>query len=512
MEFAAYNPATGGFDTIPVTPGSEMPAGSSAAAPALSTAAALPLATSRLRPSNAQTPGTTMTDPAAQSVETRIPSSAVRPPSASANLASENLGAKSSSPRSSDSPPSPAPSANHPINDGDERDDEQDWEDSDVEDGIPKSKPGISTWHEHNPDRPVIPLQKRRKQNADTRATAKKRHEANKKVDMSFQEDIDWINTERNKMAEEVAEKHKVKVDVVLHHLMAKSSFKASRKVNLFNAKVHHLAKHVRKMGQNCSFSELKRQVLEDPEFQNLMQAEEAALRAKLLEDHSMTSLTERTGMAGFAFFSKGHVHNTMVPTEVESWDALTFFRDILHLEPRDVGAQFELWAVARDKVDASRKKKIAMNYMSYRKAIVLGAGCILKGYLFEGEPVNLNSINDVESIRKLCNALKSGECFWYQLSQQEKELERLEYEHLIEEGEIQERTRKTRSNKNKPHKKDDKPLSMRSKDTGAKSRWVSGKLPPGMRRPGPPGIRAMESDLERMMDPDAGNDEEDSD
>ncbi|KAJ7704551.1 hypothetical protein B0H17DRAFT_921246, partial [Mycena rosella] len=185
-----------------------------------------------------------------------------------------------------------------------------------------------------------------------------------------------------------------------------------------------------------------------------------------------------------------------MVPTEVESWDALTFFRDILPLEPRDVGAQFELWAVARDKgesfprrfecscsfffqgltgtdtlrsmrkevtkyiadglLDASRKKKIPMNYVSYRKVIVLGAGCILKGYPFEGEPVNPNSINDVESIWKLRNALKSGKCFWYRLSQREKELERLEYEHLIEEGEIQEHTRKTRSDKNKPRKKDD--------------------------------------------------------
>ncbi|KAJ7687750.1 hypothetical protein B0H17DRAFT_939145, partial [Mycena rosella] len=184
--------------------------------------------------------------------------------------------------------------------------------------------------------------------------------------------------------------------------------------------------------------------------------------------------------MAGFAFFSKGHVHDTMVPTEVESWDALTFFHDILHLEPRDVGTQFELWAVACDKGESfprrfecscsfffqgltgtgmlrsMRKEKIAMNYVSYRKVIILGAGCILKGYPFEGKPVNPNSINDIESIRKLCDALKSGECFWYQLSQWGKELERLEYEHLIEEGEIQEHTRKTRSDKNKPCKKND--------------------------------------------------------
>ncbi|KAJ7664807.1 hypothetical protein B0H17DRAFT_951898, partial [Mycena rosella] len=385
-------------------------------------------------------------------------------------------------------PPSPPPGPS-----GDDNEDEENWEDEDTESGVPRPRPGVSSWSERNPNRPIIPLRTgRRKQNADTRATAKKKRLESKRKDFEFQADIDAINEARNRLAEEVAAKHNVKVDLVLRRLMSRSSFKACRKVNRFNAKVHHLAKRMKKAGVHLSFQELTRRVLDDPEFQNLSQAEEAAMVTELPQDRAvkstgaratnnaaaadaqftiamiaeeMNALAERTSMAGFAIFSRGHVHDTTIPTELESWDALKFIEDILRLDPRDIAAQFELWAVAREKVDTLRsmrkeftkyistglgdttkKKKISMNYLQYRKAIVLKYGVVLKGYPLEGNLVNPNNINDIESITKVRDALKSGECFWYRMSPREREIEKEEYSHLVEEGAIQEHTRKVRS------------------------------------------------------------------
>ncbi|KAJ7651891.1 hypothetical protein B0H17DRAFT_1215105 [Mycena rosella] len=307
----------------------------------------------------------------------------------------------------------------------------------------------------------------------------------------------------------EVAKRHNIKVDLVLLQLMSRSSFKASRKINLFNTKVYKLTKWPKQEGKIVPFGQIQKLILDYPAFQNLTPTQETALTAELMEDgatkstgaratnaaaaadapftiamiaEEMTALAERTGMCGFAMFSRGHVHDITVPTQCQSWDAFNFFGEILQLDPQDVAAQFELLTIARDKgltgVDTLRlmrkevtkyidnglvdieKKNIRMNYVQYRKTIVLKPGVILKGYPLEGDPVNPTSINDIDTIAKVRDALKSGECFWYVLSAQEKAAEREEYEQLVEDRVIEERTRKTRSNKKKPRKMVEEPLS----------------------------------------------------
>jgi hypothetical protein len=146
--------------------------------------------------------------------------------------------------------PSPTLEDEH-LDHEDENENENDWEDeedeADAEDRIPAGKPGVSTWRERNPGRHVIPLRtQRKKQTAETRATAKLKRAATMKKAQDLQADIDAINLARNKMAEEIAVKHNVKVDFVLRRLMAQSSFRAVRKVNLFNAKVHRICKKAR--------------------------------------------------------------------------------------------------------------------------------------------------------------------------------------------------------------------------------------------------------------------------
>ncbi|KAJ7633512.1 hypothetical protein B0H17DRAFT_1217521 [Mycena rosella] len=152
--------------------------------------------------------------------------------------------------------------------------------------------------------------------------------------------------------------------------------------------------------------------------------------------------------MAGFAMFSKGHVQDTTVPTEAKSWDALMFFSDILHLNPQDVATQFELWNITHEKgltgvdtlwsmrkeatkyvatghMEATKKKNIAMNYVQYHKSIVLKHGVILKGYPLDSKPKNPTSIPNIETIARVQDALRSGDCFWHKMNEKENEQEK---------------------------------------------------------------------------------------
>jgi hypothetical protein len=68
-----------------------------------------------------------------------------------------------------------------------------------------------------------------------------------------------------------------------------------------------------------------------------------------------MTALAERTGMMGFAMFTRGHIHDTTVPVTIQSWGALDFFREILKRDPADVAALLELWGVSRERGEQAK-------------------------------------------------------------------------------------------------------------------------------------------------------------
>ncbi|KAJ7809446.1 hypothetical protein B0H13DRAFT_1668142, partial [Mycena leptocephala] len=346
----------------------------------------------------------------------------------------------------------------------------------------------------------MLPLRtQRKKQTAETRATAKLKRAATMKKAQDLQADIDAINLARNKMAEEIAVKHNVKVDFVLRRLMAQSSFRAVRKVNLFNAKVHRICKKARSAGKKLGLEKARRCVLESPEFQNLTKEEEEALKAELLGDREHTkkgtratnnaaaadarftigmiaeeidSLAQRTGMVGFAMFSRGHIHDKTVPTECQSLGGLEFFQEIMGEPARDVAEKFELWCIAREKgltavdtlqsmrkqvnkfihnglLGATGSQKIAMNWVQYWKSIVLKKGVILKGWPLDGEVKNPATIHDVDSMTKLRDALQSGECFWHKMSGREREAAQEKYDEMVESGELEVKVRKPRKDKN---------------------------------------------------------------
>jgi hypothetical protein len=145
-----------------------------------------------------------------------------------------------------DAPASSAPGGELPSGAAPD-DNDDDWVDDDDQSSVPAGKPGVSSWRERNPQRRVIPLRKgRKKQTAETRATAKMKRAVNKEKSKNLQADIDSINAACNKLAEETAAKHGVKVELVLRRLMALGSSQRERKANLFNAKTHDACKKAR--------------------------------------------------------------------------------------------------------------------------------------------------------------------------------------------------------------------------------------------------------------------------
>ncbi|KAJ7828333.1 hypothetical protein B0H13DRAFT_2373266 [Mycena leptocephala] len=195
--------------------------------------------------------------------------------------------------------------------------------------------------------------------------------------------------------------------------------------------------------------------------------------------DKKIQDLAHRTGMV-CAAFSRGHIHDKTIPTEVQSLGALDFVEEVVGEPARNIAEKIELWCIARDKgligadilqsmrkqvnkyihtglVTVTGSKKIAMNWVQHWKQIVLKRNAILRGWALEGDPRSPATIHDMESMRKLRDAFESGECYWVKLSGEE----RVEVEEM--------------SDKNQPRKKaaDTEALSTRSKAKGAPARRV---------------------------------------
>jgi len=58
-------------------------------------------------------------------------------------------------------------------------------------------------------------------------------------------------------------------------------------------------------------------------------------------------NLTERTGCRAFAFVTRGHVNDTMIPSTLETDDTLSFFNEVLSIAPVEVAQKLEVWSCA---------------------------------------------------------------------------------------------------------------------------------------------------------------------
>ncbi|KAJ7071766.1 hypothetical protein B0H15DRAFT_741436, partial [Mycena belliarum] len=295
---------------------------------------------------------------------------------------------------------------------------------------------------------------------------------------------------------------HSMKIKEVRRRMCSGSSFKAKRAVTLYNAKISHLMKDLNEglaVGERYHIKDVKAMVRDDPSMlDGFTEEEESEMLAELTEKRKvkragvrannlaavadakrtmdrmleeMTTLAERTGMMGFAMFTRGHIHDTTVPVTIQSWGALDFFREIIKKEALDVAALLELWAVSRDRGATGgdtllsmqkectfmitsglqsivRKMKAKMNYENYIKAVVEKYNVGLIGWPAGVDFKRMSMQSSLVPLGTLRDALKDGSCRWKVLSASQKAELLEKFGDMVRSGEVVEKSRKERTRK----------------------------------------------------------------
>ncbi|KAJ7789148.1 hypothetical protein B0H14DRAFT_3503327 [Mycena olivaceomarginata] len=367
-------------------------------------------------------------------------------------------------------------------------DDDDDWEDE----GTQLQGLGTTTHRSRHPHKTVIARKRRTrvvgaKRTADDEAaranalaTAKKRREARVHNLQGLAEDLDDWQAQSEERAQELSEKYGMKVKEVRRRLHASSAFKPRRKVSVYNAKISALVSRLNKgrdVGHRYTMPDIKRMVSADPSMLEGFSKEEekkmvADVRAKRDKKHrgacannlaasadakrtverlmeEITSLTERSGMIGFAMFTRGHIHDSSIPVTLESWGALGFFREVLKRDPADIAALFELWAKECTELikaglrTITGQMKIAMNYDNYIKAIVEAKNIGLLGWPHGVYFKRMSLQSAIGPLRTLRDALKAGTCKWAILSARQKKQLLADFKEMVANGEATEKVAK---------------------------------------------------------------------
>ncbi|KAJ7744222.1 hypothetical protein B0H14DRAFT_3514731 [Mycena olivaceomarginata] len=381
------------------------------------------------------------------------------------------------------------PTTRRAVMDLDVDDDDDDWEDE----GTLLQGLGTTTHCSRHPHKTVIARKRRThvvgaKRTADDEvaranalATAKKCCETRVHNLQGLAEDLDDWQAQSEERAQELSEKYGMKVKEVRRCLHASSAFKPRRKVSLYNAKISALVSRLNKgrdVGHRYTMPDIKRMVSTDPSILEGFSKEEKKMVAdvwakrdkkhrgarannlaasadakrtveRLIEE--ITSLAERSGMIGFAMFTRGHIHNSSIPVTLESWGALGFFREVLKRDPADIAALFELWAKECTELikaglrTITGQMKIAMNYDNYIKAIVEAKNVGLLGWPHGVYFKRMSLQSAIGPLRTLRDALKAGTCKWVILSARQKKQLLADFKEMVANGEATEKVAKPR-------------------------------------------------------------------
>ncbi|KAJ3576380.1 hypothetical protein NP233_g485 [Leucocoprinus birnbaumii] len=325
-----------------------------------------------------------------------------------------------------------------------------------------EAQPLESTHATRNPLFPVIPPQtnipkaKSKEEKNDTQS----RKEA---LLEDYQAFFKWREDE----IRELAKKHGKSEEHICKVVNNVTQLNRRRKGNVSNALVHYKAEEINEglgPGERYSPTEICQAVKDDPDLQSLNDDEleelmktfetdrlewatgvRASNRAatqdfnrnsKLLHEE-MAMMSRRMGAVGLAVFSRGHVSNTIKPTIFRTdSQILDFITDTFGMSPLEFSLKFDAWAVALDtRASPSNlpelqkecakeivnglnkilnKKGVTMQYSKYEVEIRARYHIELRGW-----PQNIgclcspHAITTIQEIRRLQEALRSGECHW---------------------------------------------------------------------------------------------------
>ncbi|EKM77184.1 hypothetical protein AGABI1DRAFT_11786, partial [Agaricus bisporus var. burnettii JB137-S8] len=284
-----------------------------------------------------------------------------------------------------------------------------------------------------------------------------------------FIKDLTEYQESQSKTFTDLAAKYHRKPKYIEKLMTSQTRYKKERGTNLFNAKVAWKRRQVNQdkaENRHMSLQELQAAVKADPAFENLSEEREKELINALEEEKSvkrtgarisnraatldyqstiervqqeLTSLSVRTGIVAFAFFSRSHINDTMQPEWISTPGALDFLPDTMRTTAGEMGRKFELWAVTnggqiksvqilltmmmnlqRISEDITNRRNLLMNYKYYDVDIRSRYGVQLRGWPNGVRFVAPGNLTTMYEVRSLHDALVSGSCCWVPMTQQE--------------------------------------------------------------------------------------------
>ncbi|KAJ7650540.1 hypothetical protein FB45DRAFT_859303 [Roridomyces roridus] len=165
-----------------------------------------------------------------------------------------------------------------------------------------------------------------------------------------------------------------------------------------------------------------------------------------------------RTGILGFAFFSRGNYNDVLEPVSMELGDALGFCSEILGREPELINTMLELWAIQKSSgaitapttekmrslssamiksglIQITSKTNIVMNFEGYIKSIIQSKHVALEGWPAGVPWKRVGKLTGAGDVRRVYKALKDGTCKWKKLTEAEEDEEERRLNKLIKKG-----------------------------------------------------------------------------
>ncbi|KAJ7612135.1 hypothetical protein FB45DRAFT_1037062 [Roridomyces roridus] len=287
-----------------------------------------------------------------------------------------------------------------------------------------------------------------------------------------------------------VATRHNMSVKEIRRRVYNVSALKAKRnKVSVYNAQVCCVMEDLnegREFGNRYTMKEAKRMMKEDPSLKENIDPDDLKRMVAKLEAEGVLKRTgvrgdniaaavdaqrtldvilelirglyHRTGILGFAFFTRGNFNDVLAPVSMESGDALGFCSEILGREPELINTMLELWAVQKSAgaitapttekmrslgsamiksglIQVTGKINVNMNFEGYIKSIVQAKHVALTGWPAGVPWKRLGKITNAGHVRAVYKALKDGTCKWKKLTEAEEEEEERRFNKLIKKG-----------------------------------------------------------------------------
>ncbi|KAJ7166570.1 hypothetical protein C8R43DRAFT_946115 [Mycena crocata] len=336
-----------------------------------------------------------------------------------------------------------------------------------------------------NPAKGVIPARKRWAQDRSQagRNTKALMTAMRKQRLAAYHEDIDEFYANRAVWITKTSQKHSKSEEQVRAMICNTTQFKSRRAPNLRNAIIHDRAVKAKEAGEHPKvLTDLQMELeddIEDGIIGRLSEAEKKRLIDQLVEHRELhrqgarstnkaaavdavrtelnirdvlLDLYERTGVRGFAVFSRGNPDDTALPHSVDSDGSLDFLEQVFDISEFDFLRKFEQWCCtqdggARDRnnggsmrhqiVDMTvaglrkitKKADAAMAYVDYNEKVRHEYHVELAGWP-EKVPMQAPSkITSTEILRKLRDGLRSGAIHWVHMTKSQQNELALELE-----------------------------------------------------------------------------------